>query len=103
MNEANIPEQDEIQATNLAHLTRVPVEVTVELGRAERSIKDILELGAGSLIELESVVGEPVDLLVNGQFFAKGEVIAIEEETYGIKITNIISEDEKMNRLSEML
>ena len=103
MNEANIPEQDEIQATNLAHLTRVPVEVTVELGRAERSIKDILELGAGSLIVLESVVGEPVDLLVNGQFFAKGEVIAIEEETYGIKITNIISEDEKMNRLSEML
>ncbi|MAE17698.1 hypothetical protein CMK12_01955 [Candidatus Poribacteria bacterium] len=103
MNEANIPEQDEIQATNLAHLTRVPVEVTVELGRAERSIKDILELGAGSLIELESVVGEPVDLLVNSQFFAKGEVIAIEEETYGIKITNIISEDEKMNRLSEML
>jgi|TARA_B100001964_G_C13994617_1_gene492155 flagellar motor switch protein FliN/FliY len=103
MNEANIPEQDQIQATNLAHLTRVPVEVTVELGRAERSIKDILELGAGSLIELESVVGEPVDLLVNGQFFAKGEVIAIEEETYGIKITNIISEDEKMNRLSEML
>ena len=103
MNEANIPEQDQIQATNLSHLTRVPVEVTVELGRAERSIKDILELGAGSLIELESVVGEPVDLLVNGQFFAKGEVIAIEEETYGIKITNIISEDEKMNRLSEML
>jgi len=103
MNEANITEQDQVQATNLAHLTRVPVEVTVELGRAESSIKDILDLGAGSLIELESVVGEPVDLLVNGQFFAKGEVIAIEEETYGIRITNIISEDEKMNRLSEML
>jgi len=103
MNEANITEQDQVQATNLAYLTRVPVEVTVGLGRAERSIKDILDLGAGSLIELESVVGEPVDLLVNGQFFAKGEVIAIEEETYGIKITNIISEDEKMNRLSEML
>ena len=103
MNESNVTQNNSVQATNLAHLTRVPVEVTVELGRAERSIKDILDLGAGSLIELESIVGEPVDLLVNGQFFAKGEVIAIEEETYGIRITHIISEDEKMNRLSEML
>ena len=75
MNESNVTENNSVQATNLAHLTRVPVEV----------------------------VGEPVDLLVNGQFFAKGEVIAIEEETYGIRITHIISEDEKMNRLSEML
>ena len=63
MNESNVTETNSVQATNLAHLTRVPVEVTVELGRAERSIKDILDLGAGSLIELESIVGEPVDLL----------------------------------------
>ena len=47
-------------------------------------------------------MGEPVDLLVNGHFFAKGEVIAIEEETYGLRITSIISEDDKLNRLSEM-
>ena len=56
MNESNVTETNSVQATNLAHLTRVPVEVTVELGRAERSIKDILDLGAGSLIELESIV-----------------------------------------------
>lgn len=88
---------------NLSHLTRVPLEVTVELGRAERTIQEILGLGAGSLITLNSFVGEPVDLLVNGHFFAKGEVIAVEEETYGLRITSIISEEERLNRLAEMV
>jgi flagellar motor switch protein FliN/FliY len=88
---------------NLSHLTRVPLEVTVELGRSELPIQEILGLGAGSLITLDSLVGEPVDLLVNGHFFAKGEVIAVEEETYGLRITNIISEEERLNRLAEMV
>ncbi|MBB15218.1 hypothetical protein CMK22_08090 [Candidatus Poribacteria bacterium] len=104
MNEEGVVEEKASRGLNenLAQLTRVPVEVTVELGRSDRTIGEILELGSGSLIELESIVGEPVDLLVNGHFFAKGEVIAIEEETYGLRITSIISEDDKLNRLSEM-
>ena len=88
---------------NLSHLTRVPLEVTVELGRSELPLQEILGLGAGSLITLDSLVCEPVDLLVNGHFFAKGEVIAVEEETYGLRITNIISEEGRLNRLAEMI
>ena len=76
MNEEGVVEEKASRGLNenLAQLTRVPVEVTVELGRSDRTIGEILELGSGSLIELESIVGEPVDLLVNGHFFAKGEV-----------------------------
>ena len=102
MNQNNSSE-GQVRIENLSHLTRVPLEVTVELGRTELTIKDILELGAGSLTTLDSIVGEPVDLLVNGHFFAKGEVISVEEETYGLKITSIISEEERLNRLAEMV
>ena len=67
----------------------VPLEVTVELGRANKSIKEILEFSPGTIIELNKLAGEPVDVLVNGKLIAKGEVVVI-EESFGIRITEII-------------
>ena len=67
----------------------VPLEVTVELGRTSKSIKEILDFTPGTIIELNRIAGEPIDVLVNGKYVAKGEVVII-EESYGIRITDII-------------
>ena len=64
------------------------MEVTVELGRANKSIKEILDFSPGTIIELNKLAGEPVDVLVNGKFVAKGEVVVI-EENFGIRIVEI--------------
>ena len=68
--------------------TNIPIEVTVELGRTKISLKDLYELAEGSIIELERLAGEPLDLVVNGQIVAQGEVVAI-DENYGLRITHI--------------
>jgi flagellar motor switch protein FliN/FliY len=68
----------------------IPLEITVELGRTKLLITDILELGSGSIIELEKVAGEPVDLLANGLLVARGEVVVI-EDNFGVRITEIIT------------
>ncbi len=67
----------------------VPLQVVVELGRTEKQIKDILQFGVGTIIELDKLAGEPVDILVNGKFIAKGEVVVI-DESFGVRITDII-------------
>ncbi len=67
----------------------IPIEVSVELGRTHMSLKDILDLREGSIVELDRLAGEPLDLKVSGQLVAQGEVIAI-DDYYGIKITNIL-------------
>lgn len=77
------------QKENIDLIMDVPLEVTVELGRANKSIKDILEFTPGTIIELNKLAGEPVDVLVNGKFVAKGEVVVI-EESFGIRVTEII-------------
>lgn len=74
---------------NIDLIMDVPLEVTVELGRTTKSIKEILEFTPGTIIELNRIAGEPIDVLVNGKFVAKGEVVII-EESYGIRITEII-------------
>lgn len=66
----------------------IPVNVAVELGRSEMSLKEIYELTEGSIIELERLVGEPLDLIVNGQIVAQGEVVAV-DNNYGLRLTNI--------------
>ena len=68
----------------------VPLEVTVELGRTSKSISEILEFGPGKIIELNKIAGEPIDVLVNGKFVAKGEVVVI-EESFGVRITEIVN------------
>lgn len=67
----------------------IPIEVNVELGRTHMSLKDILDLREGSIVELDRLAGEPLDLKVGGQLVAQGEVIAI-DDNYGLKITNIL-------------
>ena len=74
---------------NIDLLRDVPLEVTVELGRTSKSIKEILEFTPGSIIELNRLAGEPIDVLVNGKYVAKGEVVVI-EEVFNIRITEII-------------
>ncbi|ROR30776.1 flagellar motor switch protein FliN/FliY [Mobilisporobacter senegalensis] len=79
------------QKENIDLIMDVPLEVTVELGRSNKSIKEILEFTPGTIIELNKLAGEPVDVLVNGKFVAKGEVVVI-EESFGIRVTEIIKE-----------
>lgn len=67
----------------------IPVEVTVELGRTHMTLKDLLDLREGSIIELNRLAGEPLDLKVSGQLVAQGEVIAV-DDCYGLKITNVL-------------
>ncbi|OGC12390.1 flagellar motor switch protein FliN [candidate division WOR-1 bacterium RIFOXYA12_FULL_52_29] len=67
----------------------IPISVTVELGNAELSLKEILELSEGSIIELNRLAGEPLDLKVGGQLVAQGEVVAV-DDYYGLRITNVV-------------
>ncbi len=80
-------------------LMDIPMKVVVELGKTVLKIKDILELGPGSIIELDKLSGEPVDILVNGRQIAKGEVVVI-DENFGIRISDVVLEkdnEEKVN------
>ena len=74
---------------NINIIMDVPLEVTVELGRTSKSISEILDFAPGTIIELDKIAGEPIDVLVNGKFVAKGEVVVI-EESFGIRVTEII-------------
>lgn len=87
------PSQDlsGIAPENIDLIMDVPLEVTVELGRTSKSIKEILDFSPGTIIELDKLAGEPVDVLVNGKFVAKGEVVVI-EESFGIRVTEIIKD-----------
>ena len=75
---------------NLDLLMDVQMSLTVELGRTKMYIREILGLGEGSIIELDKLAGEPVDLLVNGKLIAKGEVVVI-DENFGVRVTDIVS------------
>ena len=77
-----------MQEENIDLVLDVPLEVTVELGRTNKSIKEILDFSPGTIIELDKLAGEPVDVLVNGKFVAKGEVVVI-EENFGIRLVEI--------------
>ena len=78
-----------VSAESIELIKDVPLEVTVELGRTSKSISDILEFAPGTIIELDKIAGEPIDVLVNGKFVAKGEVVVI-EESFGVRIMEII-------------
>ncbi|ERN53304.1 flagellar motor switch phosphatase FliY [Alkalihalophilus marmarensis] len=86
------------ESKNLSMLLDIPLQVTVELGRTKRSIKEILELGQGSIIELDKLAGEPVDILVNQKLIAKGEVVVI-EESFGVRVTDIVSQEDRIRNL----
>lgn len=83
---------------NLNLLLDIPLQVTVELGRTRKQIREILELGPGSILELDKLAGEPVDILVNNKLIAKGEVVVI-DENFGVRVTDILSQAERINKL----
>ncbi|MCL2352917.1 MAG: flagellar motor switch protein FliN, partial [Firmicutes bacterium] len=76
------------QKENIDIIMDVPLEVTVELGRTKKRIREILEFTPGTIVELDKIAGEPIDVMVNGKFVAKGEVVVI-DENFGIRITEI--------------
>jgi flagellar motor switch protein FliN/FliY len=77
----------------------IPVQLTVELGRTRIAIKNILQLAQGSVVELDALAGEPMDVLVNGYLIAQGEVVVVNDK-FGIRLTDIVTPSERLRRLS---
>ncbi len=77
----------------------IPVQLTVELGRTRLTIKNILQLGQGSVVELDGLAGEPMDIFVNGYLIAQGEVVVVDEK-YGIRVTDIVTPSDRISRLN---
>ncbi|MBP2167161.1 flagellar motor switch protein FliN/FliY [Erwinia toletana] len=77
----------------------IPVKLTVELGRTKMTIKELLRLSQGSVVALDGLAGEPLDILINGYLIAQGEVVVVADK-YGVRITDIITPSERMRRLS---
>ena len=86
------------QANPIEFLFDIGLKVTVELGRTEMTVRDVLSLGLGSIIELNKVAGEPVDILVNGRPIARGEVVVV-DDMFGVRVIDILSPYERVNSL----
>ncbi len=84
---------------DIAMILDIPVQLTVELGRTRIPIKNILQLAQGSVVELDAMAGEPMDVLVNGYLIAQGEVVVVNDR-FGIRLTDIVTPSERMRRLS---
>ena len=84
----------------LGRVLDLPVQLSVELGRTKMPIRHILELGPGSIVELGSLAGEPVDVLVNGYLIAQGEVVVVNDR-FGIRLTDIVTPSERLQRLNK--
>jgi flagellar motor switch protein FliN/FliY len=89
---------NKLKVQNLDFILDIPLKVTVELGRTNVVIKDLLQLGQGSVLELDKLAGEPLEILVNGKLVAKGEVVVVNEK-FGIRLTDIISPVERIETL----
>jgi flagellar motor switch protein FliN/FliY len=92
------PGASRVERGSLDLILDVDLEATVELGRAKLSIRDILGLGPGSVVELDKLAGEPADLLINGRRLARGEVVVIDDD-FGLRITEILTPTERLNSL----
>ena len=89
---------NKLKIQNLDFILDIPLKVTAELGRTQILIKDLLQLGQGSVLELDKLAGEPLEILVNGKLVAKGEVVVVNEK-FGIRLTDIISPIERIETL----
>jgi flagellar motor switch protein FliN/FliY len=89
--------QDELNL-NLDFILDIPLHVTVELGRTKLAIQDLLKIGAGSVVALNKLVGEPLDVLVNGKPVARGEVVVVNEK-FAVRLTDIAQPHERLNQL----
>ena len=90
--------QGEEQSRRLDLLLDVPLDVSVELGRTRLTIQDLLALAPGSVIELDKVAGEPLDILINDRLVARGEAVVVNDK-FGVRITDIVSPQERIARL----
>jgi len=93
-------EKTSVPMEKLELLLDIPLKVTVELGRTRMTLKQVLEMVPGSIVELDKLTGEPVDILVNGKLVARGEVVVI-DENFGVRITEIVSPKERLQLLKE--
>lgn len=91
-------QKEDISTRRLDLLLDVPLDVTVELGRSRMTIQDLLALTPGSVVELDKVAGEPLDIVVNDRLIARGEAVVVNDK-FGIRITDIISKAERIARL----
>jgi flagellar motor switch protein FliN/FliY len=87
--------------SGLEILLDIPLEISVELGRVKMLVRDVIELGTGSIVEIEKAAGEPVDVMVNGRLVARGEVVVI-EDNFGVRVTEILTPQERLNKLGEV-
>ncbi|MBI5057015.1 MAG: flagellar motor switch protein FliN [Nitrospirae bacterium] len=83
---------------DIEFLLDIPVELTVQLGKTKMLIKDLLQLGQGSVVELEKLAGEPMEIMANSRLIAKGEVVVVNEK-FGVRLTDIISPSERLSQL----
>jgi flagellar motor switch protein FliN/FliY len=98
MSDAMSQENNEVSTRRLDLLLDVPLDVTVELGRSRMSIQELLALSPGSVIELDKIAGEPLDIVVNDRLIARGEAVVVNDK-FGIRITDIVSKSERIARL----
>jgi len=92
------PEQTQALPSNFDMIMDIPVNLTVELGRTKIAIRSLLQLAQGSVVELDGLAGEPMDVLVNGCLIAQGEVVVVNDK-FGIRLTDIITPQERIRRL----
>jgi flagellar motor switch protein FliN/FliY len=85
-------------ANNIDMILDIPISLSVELGRTRMLIKELLQLGQGSIVELEKLAGEPIEILVNGKLIARGEAVVVNEK-FGVKLTDVVSPSERISRL----
>lgn len=89
-----------LEEQGLEIIMDIPLDMSVELGRVKLPVRDVIELGAGSIVELDKAAGEPVDVMVNGRLVARGEVVVI-DDNFGVRITEILSVQERLMKLNE--
>ena len=93
-----VPEINGFQDSNLDRILDIPLVLSAQLGNTRMLIKDLLQLGPGSIVELDKLAGEPLDVLVNERLVARGEVVMVNEK-FGIRLTDVISPTERVNKL----
>ncbi|MDE2616450.1 MAG: flagellar motor switch protein FliN [Burkholderiales bacterium] len=93
------PSVGDAPASDINMVLDIPVQLSVELGRTKVPIKHILQLGQGSVVELDAMAGEPMDVLVNGYLIAQGEVVVVNDK-FGIRLTDVVTPSERLRRIS---
>jgi flagellar motor switch protein FliN/FliY len=92
-------EPTEVAKTDIDMILDIPVQMTAELGRTRITIKNLLQLAQGSVVELDGLAGEPMDVLINGYLIAQGEVVVVNDK-FGIRLTDIITPSERIHKLN---